>query len=481
MKRLLSFIPAVVAGLLAGWAVSAWIIPRFGSAGVDLQNTVPAEPKLQPLLTTRAAWQKLLEARTPLPSPPQDVMAWIERENAIKKDHVRSPVRLTLLQESLRHTLPDPLITSGYQGGAGAGEAFARLAKKNPCGALSTADRMMWDGSRCDSQQIDGFRRIVLREWLRQDPQAALAEVTGHATSQNLDISNFDVGSKLRLLMQEWSRLDPAAAAVALKSLPEIGPGFEMKDFAHSLFEIWNGSDPASARQWAETQADPALRESLNTLAEELAAKDPAAKAAVLLAAPQRDGHKLATALGEWLAAEPVAAMEKLSAIPADDKFWAHDAAHAAERWAIDARSTMTPEQFLETIRSVPAGPQREAILKGLTDYGTSNDIPFAVRMVAEMGEGEVRSEAMSGLTERWMRKDPVQLSEWLAAQPAGEARQGAVSRFAELLAKSDPEAAARWADTIPDSYRQKENVVRTVREKWQVSDPDAAAAWRPQ
>ena len=478
MKRFLLHLPAIAVGLLAGWLISTRIGPRESAP-----PPATAAAIARPVLTAAGPgdFARLLEARDPRPAP--DVAQKLLLFGDSRKN-AHSPFRAGLESEILRSIYPLDKVTGNEfldvrpEGSPGAEELLGRVARVRPVYALAEVGRLLSQG-RKTAQEAAVLRRRVFREWLRTDPKSALAEATSNAISQNTAISGISRGQNILALMEEWSRLNPAAASVALSTLPESGPGYARKDFAGTLFRGWHETDPAAARQWAQTQGDPALRESLKTLADELAATDPAAKAAVLLAAPQRDGNSLATALGSWLTGDPSAALAKITAIPADDKFWAQDAANAAQRWAMDARQDMAPEQFLATLSSVPAGPQREAMLKGLAGYGASNDIPFAVRMVAEMGEGRARDEAVGMLTELWMRKDPVKTSEWLATLPAdADSRNSGVARFAECLAPDDPERAAVWAATLPDSYWQKPGVVKTVLEKWRAKDPAAAEAW---
>lgn len=395
-----------------------------------------------------------------------------------------SPVRAGLEAEVFRSVLPAERVTGNFftdwmpEGSPGAVELMGRLARIKPALALAETDRLLMR-DRKNQEEAEGMRRRVFREWLRNDPRVALSEAVSNAVGQNLNRSDYLRSLNLQALMTEWSRLDPAAAAAALRTLPKGEPGIDRRDLAQTLFRGWYERDPAAALAWAQTEADPAWRETLTTLNEELTANDPAAKTAALLAAPERDGNRLAIAFSDWLAADAPAALAKLSAIPPEDAFWTRDAARVSAWWAINARSGMTPEQLVETINSIPEGAPREAILQGLADYGAGNDIPFAVRIIDEMSEGQARAEAMSNLTEQWMRKDPAALSEWLAAQPERDSRHGAASRFAQLLAKSDPEAAARWTDTLPDDYWQKEETARTVREAWLAVDPAATEAWR--
>ena len=149
-------------------------------------------------------------------------------------------------------------------------------------------------------------------------------------------------------------------------------------------------------------------------------------------------------------------------AIPADDPLWSRQVTQAAERWAMneqmagEAKGTAAAEALLPKLESVPAGPQRDALLAGLAHYGSSNDIPFAVRVVAEMGEGRPRDQAMTSLAELWMREDPVALSEWLTGLPPHASRHAAVRRFADLLEKTDAERAAQWRATLPQDQQSR-------------------------
>jgi hypothetical protein len=475
MKRLRFYLPAIAVGLLAGWLIS--LLLRPAAAPEQLSGGRPADKASAPLpaLKGAAAFSAMVDQRVPLPGGEE---AWKQLLFGDSRKLAHSPARAGLEAEIMRHVLPVERV-SGNEflddvhpvGAPGAERLMARLARSNPGYALAEVGRML-SGGRKDQQQADALRRAVFREWLKNDPGEALAAAVKEGSSMQR-------GQVLSALMAEWSALDPAAAAAALASLPDIGRPYSRQDYAETLLRGWHERDPVAAQAWVHSQSDPALRESLTSLAAELAASSPAAKTALLLESPQREPQRLVQAFSEWLSAEPDAAVAKLAVIPAQDKFWAHDAASVAERWAIEARLGGGMEELQKALESVPAGPQRDAILHGFVNHGASNDIPFAQQYLAQMGEGRPRNEAMGMLTELWMRKDPVALSEWLAAQPQTESRHHAVTRFAQLLAKSDPERAAHWVDTVPDGFAFKDSTVQTIRESWQASDPATAAAWQ--
>ncbi|MES2705913.1 MAG: hypothetical protein V4726_04850 [Verrucomicrobiota bacterium] len=494
MKRLLSFLPALLAGLAAGWFLTK-LIP-----GPKTTKPSPAQSSPQAAATPlsppagraagrgREQWLKMLEART---LPPVSANFAIQQSTL----NALSPARRNLEIELTRSTLSNANINGTslgfpFSGGdAGFAETCARLARTEPGRALFQIDMAanVFPG-RWSQETLDRARRLVIREWLRKNPQEAVEKITGTDRAPS-----FQRGQRLKLMMEEWAAIDPSAAAAALPSLPENGPGFDRQSLAETLLQTWQEKDAAAAREWASAKADPAWRDSLTAMTDEFAAKDPAAKTSILLAAPQRDSGKLTSVLAGWLSTDSAAALEKLAAIPPGDPFWSRDAANASQRWAMETRtapdtetsdngtetSRNSPERFLENLQTIPAGPQREALLKGLIDFGASNDPLFAVRLLAELGESPARAEAVGTLTELWMRKDPVHTSEWLASLPPGtDSRHAGVARFAENLAPDDPERAAAWATTLPDGYWQKEPVLKTILETWQAKDPAAATAW---
>jgi hypothetical protein len=474
MKRLRLYLPALAAGLLAGWLLSLLLRPARPAEKAAPLPAGSASAAAPAPLKGNAAFRALVDQRAPHPDAAEAsklLLFWDSR--ALR----HSPVRAGLEAEVLRHILPVEQVTGNEfldvrpEGTPGEDQLMARLAQKNPRYALAEVGRML-SGGRKTQSDADSLRRTIFREWLKSDPRAALAAALKEESA-------LQRGQVLTALMSEWSALDPAAAAAALPSLPDIGGAYGRKSYAEILLGAWHERDPAAAQAWAKSQSDPALRESLASLAAELAASSPAAKTALLLDTPQRDLSRLTESFSEWLSAEPDAAVAKLAAIPAGDKFWEHEAGTVASRWAMHARMTESTEDLQKVLESMPAGPQRDAVLEGFVNYGASNDIPFAQQMLAQMGEGRPRNEAAGMLTELWMRKDPVALSDWLASQPQTDSRHHAVTRFAQLLSKSDPERAAHWVDTVPDGFAFKDSTVQTIQEAWQASDPAAAAAWK--
>ncbi|MDB6134703.1 MAG: hypothetical protein JWM59_2946 [Verrucomicrobiales bacterium] len=476
MKKRTAFPAAMAAGLLTGWLLSPLVsrAPREERARTAPSpvNSIPGRPSGE----SSGAWEKMLEART-LPPVPAIIL-----DNADR--FAVSPARRDLNLELARHGMPENLISGtllGFPatgGDPGFAETYGRLARTQPERAMAEVNRLAGGSlyGRWDPQTIDRARRLILREWVRRNPLEAVKSV-----SEAGYLPYFQRSRQLEMLMAEWVGGDPAAAAAAIATLPESVTQQDRKSLAGTVLREWQTKDPAAARRWAETEANAAWRESLLAVADEFAANDPAGKAGVLLAMQDRRPGDLARVFSEWFSADPDAAVQKLSSIPPDDPFWSTEAADIAQHWAVMAQvqGGASPDGFLEKVRNVTEGLPRDSLLKGLADYGASNDPSFAVRILAEMKEGRAKEAAAGNLAELWLRRDPVQTSQWLDSLPTeSAARHSAVARFAEGLAADDPVRAAQWAETLPGDYWQREGVLKTVMEKWQAKDPRAAEAW---
>ena len=462
MKRFLFVLPAVVAGLLAGWGVSR-IVPRVKPA------PVPAPPVRQGVESPRAPappLEALAEARFPAPSVPDDPVQSKLKLMELSQPG-RSPVRSALQVEVFRSILnPERALSDCFladENATGALESMARLARSDPRQALLLVNESAaW--KNISASHADALRRRIFREWVRTDARAALESVVGGNGAAASSLSALEKGQNLRALVEEWAAADPVAASKALSGLPNAGPGGSRPDFAELIFAKWMEKDADAAKAWAGT-VDAETKRKLDAIAAGMAAKGPAEKIEAMLASPQdRSGFKMVSTFADWLQSDPSGALARMVALPEKDEFWENSASNVAQHWATVQSLGGKVEEKLAWLDEVPSGPKREAFLKGLVDFGASNDIPFACRTVEQMSEGRLKENAMSGLAELWMRRDPMALSEWLLKQPATPSRHSAVSRFAELLAQSDRDAAKRWADTLPNDFWQKEGVLKAIQ-----------------
>lgn len=462
MKRTLFLLPAIVAGLLAGWLATRWMRPTERSRPAPAFRSAPdagSAPDASPTLS------QLADDRLPAPEMPADpvqVQLKLHELSAAGRSPVRSALQAEVFRRAMTVGAVPPDLFLADENAPGALESIARLARSDPKKALAVIDgSAAW--KQMSASHAEALRRRVFREWLKADPQAAFDGATDRTMAWSS--SALTQAAVLRALFEEWAALDPAAASGQLAKLPASSPRPSRDELTDLLFARWHAADPAAASEWASTLPAEAARR-LATMAAELSASSAAEKATVLLAtaAPDRSDASLVRACADWLQADPAAAAAALTNLTETDPFWQHSAASVAQHWAtLQSVGTGATPPDAAWLEQVPAGPKRDAFAQGLVAYGASNDIPFACEIVAHMEENRSRTQAMSTLAELWMRQDPMALSEWLARQPASPSRHAAVARFAELLVPTDPDAARRWAETLPPDSEQRAGILHAA------------------
>jgi hypothetical protein len=271
--------------------------------------------------------------------------------------------------------------------------------------------------------------------------------------------------------------LDPAFAAKNLTALEKAGGPMYAPSVLDAILGRWVKEDPAAAGAWVENSAPENRREELREriMTAQLEGKPPAEAVDFILAQPAL--ASLQEALSEkfagWMMSDPRAAFSMLAEVPEDHVAW-----RSTQRFAISASMSRDAENRFDIIdwaKGLPKGKRRNAMLKGLVEYGASNDLDIALQAIPLLPEGRERQSATGSLTELWMRKDPVATSEWLATLKPAPSRDSAVSRFAQILSESDPERAAQWVDTLE---KDRFGVRKEVFERWDKLDPAAASAW---
>ncbi len=467
-------IPSVLLGLSIGFGIRYWLLRKNEPA---LNADVPAMPGKSPLPTTDA-WKAMLEQRSPMPTPP-DRSKWGDGHmtsalSGISKTHAQSPLRGELATELFRHSLP--LEALSYEALTGLGDSGVTKPPAFPDGLREALERIAKSDPReamkhLASQppaDVTSHREAILSQWVKTTPNDALAYVM----EQQSDMQRGDL---LTSLLDQWSRLDPSAAAQAFSDLPKEHEtaSYLPKLWAEAIFQNWLGKDASGAKQWINAMKDEDIKTRLQAVLAAAEANTPAAKVEVLLAQSKSDpeggnSHELTMAMSDWLAEDPTAAMARLKTIPAKEPFWQRDAESIANRWAMMQNLTLgekkDTEGILKPFLELPPGPPRDAMLAGLVNYGASNDIPFATKILPQMTEGRAKQQAVSGLAELWMREDPMAVSQWLKDLPESESRQAGVERMAMLLVKSDPEAAKQWAETLPEGSAQRKEVLERVQ-----------------
>jgi hypothetical protein len=92
----------------------------------------------------------------------------------------------------------------------------------------------------------------------------------------------------------------------------------------------------------------------------------------------------------------------------------------------------------------------------------------------------ESRSRHIASAVDEWVLTSPNACGEWLRSLPPGPDTDPAIETFARQIVREDPESALAWASRISDPAL-RDQLKKSILEKWRMSDPDAAAAFANQ
>ena len=443
MKR---FLVAISLGLITGWIVSHLIRP-------DSNLTGEHEPAVR---------TEIRSLRPPQFGPPapraQSALSLDEQRAAASDGRTFSPYRNRLFSLDLVHSLSTDQLIEAFQIGqirdsVEIATALGKVAESDPRLALQLVREIPGRDAH------DRARRAVVSAWVNSNAQGLLEHLSAMApTAYRKQLA--------RDLVHAWGKHDPKAAVEKIKPLEEIiGP---MERVSDSLITQWAKSDYESAERWvneeAETTRRPAMLESL--LAAKIASLESSEAVEFLLARPDQTAvqQHLAQTFLTWASGAPESAITRFAKMPVEHPIW-REVENLGSKAMLSLLHFGETEKILSWQHKIPEGNARTRFLSGAAQIASSNDIPVATRIIAEIPESRERERAVGMITELWMRKDPVALSEWLGTLDSSPSRDNAVFQFARLLATSDPDRARDWAETISDKER-KQQLLQKLHER---------------
>jgi len=338
--------------------------------------------------------------------------------------------------------------------------------------------------------------RTLFGQWIKKDPEAAIAALNEPGAIGMRESWRWDVASRLveknaergLELMSDWH-------------IEHYGPGMK-------AVEKWADADPRHAAEFALAHpAGFASQLTMQTIGEEWAKTDPAAALAYAASQSGDLASKLGNAVvkawaardlnaaADWLAATDEATRSRLS--PAFLETWAAQDASAALSWSEDNLQGMRLNQAVG------------AVVRG----AVQKDVTAAAAMVADMQPGPARAEAadivaqkwfpemmstepvkpellkwLSGLDQdsiravlnqsrwNWANSDPQSMGKFLAAAPSEEVPPSTDSILAQTMARMHPQEALKWAAGLPEGRAIEAG--SAAFGNWHESQPEAAAAW---
>ena len=281
----------------------------------------------------------------------------------------------------------------------------------------------------------DAAMEESLADWVAKDFEPALAWIQNHPDA---------VAGKVSI-----ARLAEAAVQTSPTNAIRLAaiepPGKARDDALQQIARAWAATDPGAALAWAESQADAKSQGNLvESILSAAANNDPRTAAALAAKLPQDQQRKA-------LADVAVAMTFKNPAAAAD---WAGTFSDAGIRdgllqtilhqWAQE-----DPVAAQQRLLAMPAGTDRDELAEQLCAMLDSDEPQLASRLIRSMQDPAKRAAWTEKLAEDWMRNDPAAGRAWIAnSDLAADVKN-------RLLAT--PAAAPDSSDSGPDLLPEPE------------------------
>lgn len=322
---------------------------------------------------------------------------------------------------------------------------FARWGELDPEAAVATVGT-----AKLDWMTAEAARHTIASGWMERDPQGMtewlLANPNSPIAGALAGTVAMSVGQFDRETMQKLNGV----------VRPGYYPGkleleFEMK--------AEDGDVAAVARRLLAKAPDDHRRDQLlSDAASYLARTDPKAALDFVLAHPDPRGKiseaALTHSIGEWAKVDMGAAAawawawdHKGSGIDPSSQVWKH-------------LGLKSDAEILEIVSRASDEDSRLRALGRTALECAAREPEKSLRLLSLLPD-ELRPEAMEGYGNIRAGESLIKASEWLYTLPAGPDKDAAIRGFAPVLAKTDAESAVIWAASIQEEAQRSELVRR--------------------
>ena len=240
------------------------------------------------------------------------------------------------------------------------------------------------------------------KEWVRQDPAAAMAWAANLPDTQR---SGALVG-----VLGTLAGTDPGRAASLATQLDEDAGGARRRVIG-DIAQAWAKSSPAEAMAWARSlPGDDGTTAMLKSL-ESWSRNEPAAAAQHLdqLAAEPYSGEALRLVTESWVRQAPNDAATWLANRPEGE---AKNTAMGTVMWNWTKQN---PEAASTWLHDQASGPARDAGVRGLALATFDNDPAAALTWAASISDQTSRAESMKVGMNEWLKRDNTAARTWAA------------------------------------------------------------------
>ncbi len=300
--------------------------------------------------------------------------------------------------------------------------------------AKSNLDQALEYISRLDHSKAIEEVTVVLSTLAADDPQRAIAWLDD--PENTLGKSDWMRDALTGTIAKEWVRQDPEAAL----SWAEENSGIGRKGALIGVFGTLASTDPGRAAQLASRlKVDDARNDVIGQIAQAWAERSPreAIEWSSSLEGDDRT-RGIGEVLGTWAQKAPQDAAAFVDTVDEDRQdyissvgtSWGQQDPHAAADWLAgqpegDGRTfamgvvmwnwTVTdPEAASSWLRELPPGPGRDYAIGGLAKAAFDDDPQAAVTWAAAMGNPQGRTEALQIGVREWLKRDPAAANSWL-------------------------------------------------------------------
>ena len=267
-------------------------------------------------------------------------------------------------------------------------------AKADPLTALSYAKENTNNRFATDT---------ILTTWASLDPDAALRWAEANHTG---DGANPHLAGIIRGLAAS----DPQRATQLLTGMPRSVERGQALD-AMLPYLLAQGND--AARAWIEGLTDDALRNgAMLRAADRLAAADPAATVAWLLANPgEATQRRMDDVYSTWASKDEQAAMNSLATLPAGET------RSDALRGVVSSVATKDPANAVSIMDRYPADVN-DRVVRNFIWHSFGSDPAMAVNQIARIGDAGQRDRMYSRAVGHWLEVDAAAATTWMQANP---------------------------------------------------------------
>ena len=239
----------------------------------------------------------------------------------------------------------------------------------------------------------------ITKEWVRQDPQAALDWAMGVPENQRSGAYAGVLGT--------IAATDPVRASELAKNLPDSNA---KREIIGQIARAWSENSPTEALEWASALEGDDRKRAMSEAIGSLALKQPEEAASYVLALEEdeRSDGMIKSVAGNWARKEPAMAAQWVGELPEGkakegamgDVMWNWTVAdpQAASTWLLDQ----------------PQGDSRDAGIGALARATFDNDPASAVTWAANMTDDKRRFDSVNIGIRVWLDRDEQAAEEWL-------------------------------------------------------------------